>query len=170
MRVCAAKEAGLKSSDIIVKLDKHEINSISELMEIMEQHRPGEKIVITINRNGTEKQMGVMLKENDGIIPKSTVSNTKLLAQLGIKIEPLTESEKKQNNILGGVKVVEISDGKIIDYTNIKVGFIILKTNGMSINTKEDFIKAIENTKDVITLQGIYPNVLGSFYYLFGVN
>ena len=48
----AAKEAGIREGDIIVKLDKTGISSKSELLDRMQYYEAGEKIAVTVKRNG----------------------------------------------------------------------------------------------------------------------
>lgn len=58
-----AEKAGLKSGDIIVKADNKDIKTMNELNEIKNTHEIGETMTLTINRNGTEKDITVTLEE-----------------------------------------------------------------------------------------------------------
>jgi len=57
-----ALKAGLKSGDVIIGLDGAKVSSMGDLQEQIAPHRPGEKVVITVNRKGDEKEFTVMLK------------------------------------------------------------------------------------------------------------
>ncbi len=166
----AALEADLKVNDIIINKDDRKIESASQFQELLEQHRPGEKIVLTIIRKGNEKSIPVVLKEIEGTTPEVNPYKTVLLNALGIKIDILNEKEKKQLKIPGGIKVVEVSKGIILKYTNIKSGFIIKKINGKTIKTEDEFIKACIDSEHVIVLEGVYPNSSNIFYYAFGLD
>jgi S1-C subfamily serine protease len=48
-------------ADIIVAVDGKEMKSASEFIETIEQHRPGEKVVLTIIRQGRTIQVEVVL-------------------------------------------------------------------------------------------------------------
>ena len=48
----AAKEAGIREGDIIVKLDKTGISSKSELLDRMQYYEAGEEVAVTVKRNG----------------------------------------------------------------------------------------------------------------------
>lgn len=166
----AAMEADMKTKDIITAIDDHEVTTSAQLQEILEQHHPGEKVSLKVLRKGKEKRIELTLKEFEGKFPKSIVSKTQMLKNLGIKIKPLTDKEKKQLKVSGGVKVTEISKGKIYYNTNIKEGFIITRINGTPVNTEDEFIKAIENSKGNVTLEGLYPDFFGVFYYGFNLD
>ncbi len=59
----AAEKAGIKAGDVIVKADGKEIKTYDELNEIKNTHKIGDEMVITVNRNGTEKECKVILQE-----------------------------------------------------------------------------------------------------------
>lgn len=52
----AAKEAGIKAKDVIISIDNMETGTASKLQELVMRKSPGEKIKITLIRNGTEKK------------------------------------------------------------------------------------------------------------------
>lgn len=58
----AADQAGIAVDDIILAIDDREINSVSELREVITQHSPKETVTISILRNGTVKKVNVTLK------------------------------------------------------------------------------------------------------------
>ena len=62
----AAERAGLRVDDIILALDGHEINSVSELKEIVAQHSPGDKISATLLRDGQRQKIVLTLLNNVG--------------------------------------------------------------------------------------------------------
>lgn len=166
----AAMDADLKLRDIITTIDDRKIESPSQFQELIEQRRPGEKIMLTVIRKGIEKQIPVTLKEFESTTPKINPLKIVLLNVLGIKIEELNSKEKKRMKISGGIKVSEVTTGIISKYTDIKSGFVIKKINGKTINTEDDFIKAFTDSEHVIILEGGYPNSSAIFYYAFGID
>ena len=59
----AGEKAGIKPGDVIVKADGKEVKTNAELNEIRDTHKIGEEMTITVNRNGTEKELTVKLQE-----------------------------------------------------------------------------------------------------------
>ena len=58
----AAEQAGLQDLDVILKINKNEINSTTELQEIISQFNPGENINCTIQREGETKDFVLSLQ------------------------------------------------------------------------------------------------------------
>lgn len=56
-----AKKSGLKIGDIITKIDSFEINKMSELRSYIYGKKPGETVVLTVNRNGKEYSATITL-------------------------------------------------------------------------------------------------------------
>lgn len=59
----AAEKAGIKAGDVIVKADGKSITTMDELNKIKNSHQIGDNIALTINRNGTNKDITVTLAE-----------------------------------------------------------------------------------------------------------
>ena len=59
----AAEKAGLQRGDVIVKADGKDIKTMNELNEIKNTHNIGDTMTITINRNGKEKELTLVLQE-----------------------------------------------------------------------------------------------------------
>src|SRR5690606_15080244 len=62
----AAGEAGIKAGDVIVKIDGKRITSTPELTQTIGLLRPGDKIKVTVNRDGKEREFNVTLKNREG--------------------------------------------------------------------------------------------------------
>ncbi len=59
----AAEKAGIKAGDVIVKADGKSITAMDELNKIKNSHQIGDNMTLTINRNGTNKDITVTLAE-----------------------------------------------------------------------------------------------------------
>ncbi len=59
----AADKAGLQVGDCITKIDDQDISSTSEASSIISSHKAGDKITVTIYRNGETKKISVTLDE-----------------------------------------------------------------------------------------------------------
>ena len=58
-----AEKCGLQSGDIIIKANGKEIKNMDELNNIKNSHKIGDTMTLTINRNGTEKEVTITLEE-----------------------------------------------------------------------------------------------------------
>ena len=58
-----ADKAGLQRGDIILKFDDTEVNSVSELRQKVGEHKVGDSVKITFDRNGTTRTADIVLEE-----------------------------------------------------------------------------------------------------------
>ena len=153
----AAKDAGIKINDVIVKIDGNEIKTLAKLMELVGSKRPGEKVNVTVNRDGQNKEFAVTLKNKDGntSIVKGDAGESYKSDFLGAKFGNLSSSDKEKFNITTGVKVIEVlSDGRLEMY-GLNKGSIITKINDKAVNSPKEAIELLEARKGRIKLEGI---------------
>ncbi|HEX7879152.1 MAG TPA: PDZ domain-containing protein [Candidatus Eisenbacteria bacterium] len=60
-----ADKAGLKAGDVIVEIEGHDIDDVSELREEMADHDDGESVAVTWLRQGKSMSAGITLEEGD---------------------------------------------------------------------------------------------------------
>lgn len=58
----SAYQSGIEAGDILLDIEGHDINSMSELREIMAQHSPGDKIKVHYLRNNHQHKTEIVLK------------------------------------------------------------------------------------------------------------
>ena len=69
-----AAKSGLQQGDIIFKIDNAEVSDISAFQKVLLQHKPGDTVAITIDRDGTEQTIQVTLGEKPQAVSAATVS------------------------------------------------------------------------------------------------
>lgn len=158
----AAKAGGIQVGDVIKKINNVLINSSSELQEELSGFRPGDKITVTISRNGVEKTMTVTLKNNAGNY--DIVKPTTMLDKLGAELQTLDPQKAKSLGLSGGVVVKKINEGALNDQTRMRDGFIITKVNGKEVKNLDDLRNQIGTQTD-ITISGVYPGYNEPFEY-----
>lgn len=165
----SAKEAGIKEGDVIVKIDETQITSSTELIEHVGRHRPGDKLMITVNRKGKEITYPVVLKTRNGDVNTVKPEERKGYAALGIAVEDIDVKELKRLDLTNGVKVKNIGNGKLSRYTEIREGFIITKVNDQPIKSAKEFDELLKKKKagDLIILTGTYEDFPREFNYAF---
>ena len=150
----AALDAGIKKGDIIRKVNGVSINSGSELQEQLSNYKPGDKVNVTVDRNGTPNTYTVTLKNNSGNydIVKADV----MLDKLGADLITLDAKKAKEYGLTGGIVVKKINEGAINDQTRMRDGFIITKADGKDVRSVDD-LKAIVGNSKQVTISGFYP-------------
>lgn len=150
-------EAGLEEGDVITKVDGKPIVKKSELQEMINAKRPGDKITLTYLRNKKKIEKTITLKNAQG--------NTKPIEQadidvLGAQFRPVTKAMMEQLNITYGLEVIKVNSGALKD-AGINRGFIIQRVNEGMVKTIDDLQKEVKKasvSKDpVLYIQGMYP-------------
>jgi serine protease DegQ len=59
-----AAKAGIRPGDVIVRLGDQPVNTVEDLFGELRQRRPGDKVQLTLVRDGREQQVSVTLGEN----------------------------------------------------------------------------------------------------------
>ncbi len=165
----AAKKAGIKEKDVIIKIDGIDVKSTPKLQELVARKRPGDKVKITLIRNGNTQEIEVTLKSREGKTELVKNERKEILQTLGIELEELSSKEKREYDVSNGLKVTKLYSGKIKKHTDMREGFIITKVNNKSIKTIEDFTKEVEGKTGGIILEGKYPDDPLTYYYAFGL-
>ena len=135
----AAKEAGLERGDVLTMIDGKTISKMSELQEVLAQHRPGDKVSITWIRDKKEKSKTVTLRNSQG--------STKVLEQvdldkLGVSLKPASDQDMARMGIAYGLEIAAIRNGKMLKAGATK-GTIILTVNDKQMHTTEDWEQAV---------------------------
>ncbi len=165
----AAGEAGITSGDVIVAIDDIAVDGTSRLQELVARRRPGDKINITVNRKGKEKDFDVVLKNRSGNTEVVTREDKPMFDILGAELETIETTLARELNINGGVRITRLYPGKLRQQTQVKEGFIITKIDGRNVVSVEDVIAALQDKKGGVLMEGIYEDLPGEYYYGFGL-
>ncbi len=170
-----AEQAGLQKGDIITKVEGNTIYESSDLQEHVARLQPGDKVHLTVLRNGAEKNFTVTLKAESGNTTPRTAANrtrssAELYNKLGASFMPATAAQKARFHVNGGVTVTQVREGGMFEQTDIPTGSVITGINKQPINNVGDIDKAITNTRDgMITISGYTPDG-AKFTNTFSVN
>ena len=135
-----ASEAGLKSGDIVKKVDDVKINTFSDLTGYLSTKRPGEKVQVTFSRDNSENKITVTLKK------------TNTTQFLGMYLKNINSEQKEYFGLDHGVIVKELVNRRLYGY-GIDEGFVLLEINNIKI-------------KDVSDIDAIDFNDLSSILFL----
>ncbi len=146
-----AKKAGLKEGDIIKKVNNVKISKFSELRGQLTAKRPGDEVVLTVERDGKLINKNVKLTKKDTFISSS----------INIILKDITKAEKRKFNIENGVKIVRNGNKNLI-YYGVKEGFIITKINKKPVTNADQVSQLLDSSLgkgqplyiEVINLEG----------------
>lgn len=154
----AASNAGIEKGDVIVAIDGKNIGKMSELQEIINAKRPGDKITLTWLHNKKKQSKTVTVKNAQG---NTKVLKTADLDVLGAKVIPVSNELKKQLDISYGLQVKDVKNGAFKD-AGISNGFIILTANDQQMKEISDLQKAVKEASTsknpVLFITGMWPS------------
>jgi len=164
-----ADVAGIESGDIIISVNGKETSTSPRLQEIIAGKRPGDKVMIIVNRNDTEKEFEVELKNSEGGTNIIKKEEKEVFNLLGADFENVNKDLAKKLDLNGGVQVTKLYPGKIKNETQMREGFIITYIDGNRINDVEDVEDILKGKKGGVMLEGIYEDGT-KYYYAFGLD
>jgi serine protease Do len=166
----AAKEAGVRAKDVIISIDGIETVTSAKLQEIVMRKRPGEKVKITLIRNGKDqKELTAILKKQEENIPVIKNVEKVLLKNLGVELVAINKEDQKKYNVKNGLKITKLYDGKLKQNTNIREGFVITAVNNRAVSSITSFVEALKSQQRGIMLEGKYAGDPTLYYYAFGL-
>ena len=161
----AAARAGIKEGDVITAVNNVAVNSVAELQEQISRFRPGDKINVTVVREGKDKKIDVELKNLQG---NTDVLKTVGLNVLGASFADLSDAKKTSMSLRSGVEVTQVTKGGKFDKNSIQAGFVIQKINGQTIRQVADVEAALKaantGSENALFISGLYPNGRTAYY------
>ena len=160
-----AKELGLEPDDVIVGINNAEVHTVPQLMEQLNQYRPGDQITLTFIRDNKKMSKSGTLRNSQG---NTTITKKGDFSEIGCAFMKLGEETKRSLGISSGVKVAGLKNGAFRD-AGIKEGFVITDINGRSVNSPDDVemiynqIMKSDDGDKVMFITGLYPT--GKKYY-----
>ena len=153
----AAKLAGIKNGDVIIKINEVKVNSASELIGQVARYRPGDKIKVTIIRDGNTQTITAILKSKSGDTKlASPDSKSVQVTEIGATLKAINDEEKGEYGISNGVKVVKLESNSVLSENGMQEGFIITAIDKKPVSSPADVIKIISKIKNAgVLIEGI---------------
>ncbi|MDX1803117.1 MAG: DegQ family serine endoprotease [Alcanivorax sp.] len=144
-----AKKAGLKPGDVIVSFNGKEIQRSSDLPKMVGQVKPDTKVSLEVIRDGDRKDLDVtigLLPDNprQALLGGGAADNGQAL---GLTVRAASPAELAKQNVSNGVVVTSVDDG-LAGKAGIQQGDILVSLNNQSLNSPDDFAKAVAGLPD----------------------
>ena len=143
-----AEKAGIEAGDIITRFDGKAIDKLADLPRLVGNTKPGTKSTVTVFRRGTAKDLSLTIAEIEGDKPvrkaaeREEKPKASAAAQLiGLSVSALTDAQKKELNIRGGVVVNSATDAAA--RAGLREGDVILSIANTEIGGVKDFEAAL---------------------------
>jgi len=155
-----AEKSGLESGDVIIAFEGKEITNGAALKNLVSSANPGQKIKLTISRDGKVQDIDVVLEERSGAEMASSSSND--FEEFGLSVLDLSDElieqydiQRPMNSDIQGVVVVNIEEGGIAEESGMLEGDLITRIGRQKISNLKMFkeeISEYEEDKKILFL------------------
>ncbi len=137
-----AQKAGLKSGDVILKINGTSISRTGDLLNVLNRTAPDQTIQLEILRDDKTRTISATLGTAPDDTPAAEDKNNPT-SGLGMSIRTLTEAELASLNVRGGILVQDVKRGGLASLSNIVAGDVIVQVNGTAITNSQMFAKTV---------------------------
>lgn len=140
-----AEDAGLKSGDIITKVDNTTISSYYDLSFAVGSKRPGDKVAVTYTRNGKQNTTNVTLKDQKNGTSTRSKADLSVTEKIGSDFEPLSEKFKTDYGLNSGVIARNVQEASPMSKIGVVDNYIVIEINGKPVNSQKDVEKILQS-------------------------
>lgn len=143
-----AEKAGIEAGDIITRFDGKAIEKIADLPRMVGNTKPGTKSTVTVFRRGSTRDLSIQIAEiePDKSVLKTSDKDAKpksssAAQQLGLTVSDLTDAQKKELKLRGGVRVDTATESAA--RAGLREGDVILAIANAEVAGVKDFEAAL---------------------------
>ncbi|HNT39814.1 MAG TPA: DegQ family serine endoprotease [Rubrivivax sp.] len=138
----AAEKGGVEAGDIIVKVDGKPVEKSSDLPRIIGNTKPGARITLQVFRRGGTRDLTLTVGEFEAErtaqrAPAESGAAPVTRSALGLTVSDLTEEQKKDLRLRGGVRVDAVEGAAA--RAGVREGDVILAVNNADVSDARQF-------------------------------
>src|SRR5258708_11640006 len=143
-----ADKAGIKSGDEIIKVDDRNVKDFDDLINMLENHKAGDKLNLLIRRDGKEQKLIATLGERPAL-REGRPGRGRTGAHLGVMTRPLTPEDSDRAGVKAdsGVMVVDVVPGTPAADAGLMPGDVITAIDNKTLSNPEGLREAIRQTE-----------------------
>ena len=166
----AASKAGLKSGDVITKINDKQITSPDQLSETIRAQKPGDKVTVTYLRDKKEQKVTAELGKFNGFFngnfdfkapdiqaleelrslprtqrPGQAYTWSGNSQRLGLSVQDTDDGK--------GVKIIEVDEDSHAAKAGLKEGDLVTQINGQEITSADQVAKIVKENKEKVSIQ-----------------
>jgi len=155
-----ADKAGVEAGDIIIRFDGKPIEKSTDLPRLVGNTKPGTRTTLTVFRRGANKDLSVVVAEIEADKPIKKAADkeekpkvTTAGQVLGLTVSDLTDSQRKELKLKGGVKVDAVADSAA--RAGMREGDVIVAIANVEISNVKEFelaLAKVDKTKAINVL------------------
>jgi len=148
-----ADKAGLKSGDVVRKINGQTIVASADLPAALSVARPGDKVVLDVWRDGKLQQITAKLGSADDKVAQNDADESggaDSSAKLGLALRPLEPVEKRQSGIASGLVIEDV--GGAAAAANVQPGDVLLSVNGHPVTSVDQVRDIVRKSSKSVAL------------------
>jgi serine protease Do len=149
----AAERAGLKSGDVIRKVNDQAVVTAADLQSVVAIAKPGDKVALDVLRDGKPVRLSATLgNANDKAAPRDrdNLASNDNGAKLGLALRPLDPNERSQLGVSAGL-VIEDAAGPA-QAVGVQPGDVLLSVNGKPVTSVQQVRDAVKGSSKSVAL------------------
>ncbi|MBF0144668.1 MAG: DegQ family serine endoprotease [Magnetococcales bacterium] len=151
------EKAGLKTGDVILKFNGHEINRMRELPTMVAATEVSKKVTMDVLRDGKQIQMSATTGEMppDEDAEQTRPANKADNDRLGMQVEPLNDRNRQRLGLdadQSGVVVMSLSPNGPAAEAGIQRSDVLVELNRLKVDSIASYEKALEATRNKETV------------------
>jgi S1-C subfamily serine protease len=164
-----AEKAGIKKGDVIVLMDRRQVDNVDELLRLVKKKDPGDEVTIVVLRDGAKKKVVATLgkrpkkvreeiefglpheyfKDKDAYIYKfpregETLTLKLKKGHLGVKVIDVSEGLGEYFDTETGALVLEVVEDSGAEEAGIKPGDVIIEADGKPVEDSEGLTRLLQ--------------------------
>jgi len=144
-----AAAAGIKTGDIITKVDGKPVDTPNMLSRVIANLEPGARTVVGIVRDGVRMEFVVLLTERHESPVLASIPSSRKEAKLGLDVQDVTAelAEKFKLKDTKGVLITKVEIGSLAQMEGLRDGDLIKEVNREEVAAVGDFTAAVARVK-----------------------
>ncbi|MBE2261619.1 MAG: DegQ family serine endoprotease [Burkholderiaceae bacterium] len=157
-----AEKAGVEAGDVIIRFDGKAIEKPSDLPRLVGNTKPGTRSTLTVFRRGANKELSIVIGEiePDQVAARKGAEREEKPKQaasarlLGLSVSDLTDAQKKELKIKGGVKVDAVADAAA--RAGLREGDVVIQIANAEIANVKEFEVAVARLEKAKTVNVLF--------------
>ncbi len=145
-----AARAGIETSDVILKFNGKNVESVGDLPRIVAQTKPGTKVTVEVWRKGKMQSIQLVVGEipddpiasNSNSDSSANTSKNDTVDRLGLRLAPLSSDQKEELSLTGGLLVIGVR-GPAAN-SGIREGDVVIAINNNDVTTIDQLKKLMK--------------------------
>ena len=141
----AAAKAGLKTGDVIRRVDGQPIVAAADLSALVGAAAPGTRVSLDVWRQGRSEQLSATLGDASAHATQVAQADGAAKGKLGLALRPLQPQEKAEANVDGGLLIENAAGPAAL--AGVQPGDVLLAVNGTPVSSVEQ-VRAVVARSD----------------------